>query len=812
MRGISRLWLATGLALLSASAVLTWRIRDRGWDRGADPTTQRGSKAAQGSTTPPAARAEAAEVNRFPDPNDPEGARRVFAGPTLLDQELATVAYSFTGPLLDDRDLAERCRAIASRTELGVARLLDESAGLRLNAPLSFHQANAAISTWESLGYLNMYEGRLDEAHGWLERALQAARTPGVSADDRLRLLAVLGILELRCGELENCVACVGPSSCIYPIGPDAVHARASGSRAAIDRFLDYLAERPGDLQVRWLLNLAYMTLGEHPSLVPPEFLISIDRHQTSENIGTFSNIASSVGLDARGPGLAGGCVFDDFNGDGLPDLLLTSIDPDRGASLFINKGDGTFEDQSARAGLDNQAFALNVTRTDYDNDGHLDVLLLRGGWESPSRLSLLRNQGDGTFEDVTIAAGLDEPIACESAAWGDFDNDGWLDVFVCGEYRPNSADTRNLCRLYRNQGNGTFVDVGREAGVLNDRYAKGAVWGDFDNDGWLDLFVANMSVEGPMPSRLYRNHRDGTFRDVAAQLGITGGHHHFACMFLDYDNDGWLDLLVSNYRPSLGEVIAADLGLPVTPPRHPFLYRNLQGQRFENVSAAVGLDRPIPCMSLNAADLDNDGWLDLHLGTGWMSYSGLYPNLTFRNVDGRRFADITVSSGTGHLQKGHGVSFADWNCDGALDLVLVLGGGFPGDKGFNALFQNPGQSRNWLEIKLVGSSSNRAAIGARIRADLKQRDGRMRSIHRTIGNNGSFGGNSLVEHIGLDSLEQIDTLTVSWPTSGIVQTFHKIPAGLRIEINEGEHRYVSVKEKPFQPPGPDQPASRLTR
>src|SRR5262249_36645767 len=148
--------------------------------------------------------------------------------------------------------------------------------------------------------------------------------------------------------------------------------------------------------------------------------------------------------------------------------------------------------------------------------------------------------------------------------------------------------------------------------------------------------------------------------------------------------------------------------------------------------------------------DIDNDGFLDLHLGTGWMSYSGLIPDLTFLNLGGRRFEDVTDATGTGHLQKGHGISFADWDCDGDLDYFEIPAGGMPGDKGYNVLLQNPGNGRHWLKLKLVGSTTNRAAIGARVRIDLKGPDGAMRSIHRMVGTNGSFGGNSLVEFVGL--------------------------------------------------------------
>jgi hypothetical protein len=218
----------------------------------------------------------------------------------------------------------------------------------------------------------------------------------------------------------------------------------------------------------------------------------------------------------------------------------------------------------------------------------------------------------------------------------------------------------------------------------------------------------------------------------------------------------------------------------------HPRLYRNLGPQGFRDVSREVGLGRPIPAMSLNCGDVDNDGSLDLYLGTGWMALSGLVPNLMFRNDAGRRFEDVTESSGTGHLQKGHGVSFVDHDRDGDLDLFVTLGGGCPGDRGYAALFANPGHGRHWLEVKLVGTRTNRAAIGARIRVELEGADGASRSIYRTIGNNGSFGGNSLVEHIGLLDAKTAARLTVTWPTSKTAQTFRDLAADQTIEITEG--------------------------
>ncbi len=574
------------------------------------------------------------------------------------------------------------------------------------------------------VAFYYMHEGDFAQAESWLRRGLDLCRNLGFPAEIQGEFHALLGISALRRGEIENCLECLGPSSCIFPIDRQAVHIQKEGSREAVRHFSDYLKLRPCDLRFRWLLNIAYMTLGEYPEQVPREYLIPMDGFRSKMDVGAFHNVAPRVGLGVRGPNLAGGSFFDDFNGDDLPDLFVTSIDVDRGASLFLNRGDGTFDDRSASAGLDAQVYALNLARGDYDNDGHPDVLLLRGAWEKPGRLSLLRNTGDGVFEDVTLKSGLGEPISSESAVWGDYDNDGWLDVFVCGEFHTTDPNPRERCRLYHNQHDGTFKDVGPEAGVAGDGIAKGSAWGDYDDDGRLDLFVSYMDH----PCHLYHNEGNGRFRDVTTELGMAGPAHlrSFACWFWDYDNDGNLDLLVNDYYGALVNIVAQAIGVREKEDAgHPRLYRNLGKQGFRDVSDEVGLDSTIDAMGANFGDIDNDGYLDTYFGTGEMSYSGLVPNVMLKNVEGRRFEDVTDSSRTGHLQKGHGISFADWDCDGDLDLFCVLGGAFPGDQAYNVLFQNPGHGRHWLKVKLVGTRTNRSAIGARIQADLKDADGR---------------------------------------------------------------------------------------
>jgi hypothetical protein len=710
-------------------------------------------------------------------------------------------AAQFMAPLKAGGSLQELREAVRGRGRRAITALRASYDQLAPAVPTPPEQIRKVAGLQRSIGFVHMYEGRFLEAASWLEQARTTIQALDDSTAIRQRLTAVLGIIAMRRGEIENCLECVGPSSCIFPLAREAVHRNQAGSREAVKHFTAYLDEAPRDLRVLWLLNIAYMTLGEYPEKVPPRYLIPIEHFRSAVDVGRFENVASWVGLGARGPNLAGGSIFDDFTGDGLPDLFTTSLDADLGASFFLNRGDGTFEERSASAGLGDQVYALNVTRADFDNDGDLDVLLLRGAWEKPMRLSLLKNNGHGVFADVTTTSGLAEPITSESAAWGDYDNDGLLDLFVCGEYLPPGGqpgsgihDAHNLCRLYHNQGDGTFCDVAGAAGVTNERCAKGAAWGDYDGDGRLDLFVSNMG----QPCRLYRNQGDGTFHDVAPELGVTGPSYSFACWFWDFDNDGLLDLYVNDYRARVAEVLCSALGLRISGSSRPHLYHNLGSGSFREVSREVGLDRAMAPMGSNFGDIDNDGFLDIYLGTGDMSYEGLDVNLLFKNIEGSHFVDVTTSSGTGHLQKGHGVSFADWDCDGDLDLFVELGGATPGDTAYNALFQNPGHAHHWLKIKLIGTRTNRSALGAHVRVELKPPAGKPRSIHRTIGNNSSFGGNSLVETIGLIDATQVDELVIAWPTSRTTQTFRDIAADQMIEITEGSGTFQVRRQPPL--------------
>jgi FG-GAP-like repeat/ASPIC and UnbV len=705
-----------------------------------------------------------------------------------FDDSGYSIAFRFSKSITDPASLAQAQESVVGRGRRGIAylqaKLLDEPASPSTTADIHLLLAS-----------LFMYEGQWSEASEHFARAQTA--DPARPALFRDKLGALRGVAALRRGEIENCVACCNESSCIFPLGAAAVHRRTAGSREAIEHFTHYLRRRPEDLGIQWLLNVAYMTLGEYPKDVPPDLLLPLGRFAAEgDDPRRMVNVASRVGLNARGESMAGTCLVDDFDGDGRLDVFMPTTDPERGALFLRNRGDGTFEHISEKAGLTDQVLSLNACHADFDNDGALDILMLRGAWESPRRMSLLRNRG-GVFEDVTLAAGLGAPIATQAAGWADYDNDGHVDLYVAGELDITRPDLRNRGRLYHNRGDGTFQDVAVAAGVTNDRFGKGVAWGDYDDDGRPDLFVSNLG----RGNRLYHNQGDGTFVDVAAVLKVTEPKNAFACWFWDYDNDGRLDLWVNPNHATLSEVIADQLGRPTTGER-PRLYRNMgRTEPFRDVTVEVGLDRVVLPMGSNFGDLDNDGFLDIYLGTGRPSYAYLMPNVLFRNDGGRRFEDLTAVTGTGHLQKGHGVAFADWDRDGDADIFLEAGGAAPGDRAHNVLFQNPGYGHHWLTVKLVGTRTNRAALGARIRVDLPCPDSGVVSRYRTITAGSSFGGNPLACTVGLGRAKAIRTLVVSWPTSRIHQTFRDVPIDAAIEITEARDDFRILYAAPIALP-----------
>ena len=639
---------------------------------------------------------------------------------------------------------------------------------------------------------------------GRSEEAAREYRAMYSSADHRFRpvLQMLVGVSYLRLGEQENCLLQHSIDSCLLPIRSAGLHRIERGSRTAIGEFLAVLDANPEDLGARWLLNLACMTLGEYPHAVPEEFLIPPEAFESDHDIKRFDDVAPALGLDVVG--LSGGCVMEDFDGDGHLDIIASSWGLRDQIRYFRNGGDGTIVDRTAEAGLAGIVGGLNALQADYDNNGFADVVVLRGAWlddrDGHYPNSLLANLGDGRFVDATEAAGLLTSHPTQTAAWGDFDNDGWVDLFVGNE---TVGEETHRCELFRNLGADTgavrFRDEAEAAGVAVTGFVKGVVWGDFDNDGRLDLYVSRLFQN--QPNMLFHNRgapEEGRwqFADVAAEAGVTGPDWSFPTWFWDYDNDGWQDLFVAGYHGDVGDVAAGYLGLPHDAELSR-LYRNNGDGTFADVTGDAGLAEPLLAMGCNYGDLDNDGYLDFYIGTGNPFMATIVPNRMFRNAGGRHFQDVTTSGGFGHLQKGHGVAFGDIDHDGDQDLFAVIGGAFTGDVYQNVLFRNPGHGNRWIKLKLEGRRSNRAALGARISIRVRTAAG-TRSIESTVSSGGSFGASPLQREIGLGRAESIESLEVFWPASGERQVFRDLPMDRTLYIREGDPQPEGRVFEPF--------------
>jgi hypothetical protein len=608
----------------------------------------------------------------------------------------------------------------------------------------------------------------------------------------------LLALAHLRIGEQENCLLNHSAESCIYPIRGSGVHTLQDGSRGAIRELHAILEENPRDLLAQWLLNIAYMTLGEHPHLVPKKWLIPASLFESEHDLPRFTDIAPALGLAVTSH--AGGSIVEDFEGDGFLDVMVSSSGPLDPLRYFRNNGNGTFAERTHDAGLHGVIGGLNMIHADYNNDGFPDVLVLRGGWGGklgryPN--SLLRNNGDGTFADVTEDAGVLSFHPTQTAAWADFDNDGWLDLFVGNESAPGDS---HPSELYRNNGDGTFTEIAGRVGLADLGYVKGVAWGDYDNDGWPDLYVSRKGAG----NLLFRNEgrkatskrRPGSapvtwrFTDVSRRASVSEPLHSFAVWFWDYDNDGWLDLFAAGYHAKTLDDIPAFLLGKSHRAEVPRLYRNRGDGTFEDVTRRTRVDRAILVMGANFGDLDNDGYLDCYLGTGTPDFEALLPNRMFRNEGGRVFQDVTTAGGFGHIQKGHGISFADLDNDGDLDVFEQMGGAYEGDAYQSVLYENPGNPHQWLKLRFEGTTSNRSGLGARVRVRVRGPQG-TRNIHRTVTTGGSFGDSPLEMHVGLGLADVVEELKVRWPASRRTEVFTGLSPNQRLLIREGDSQPV---------------------
>jgi hypothetical protein len=659
----------------------------------------------------------------------------------------------------------------------------------------------------ELLHQYMLQAGETEAALQDLERIEQGMTRGGtmplpLPMDKRFTRFKAIGYLRL--GEQENCLHNHNGDSCLFPIRGGGVHTMPRGSRRAVENFTRMLQQDPADLQARWLLNIAYMTLGEYPDAVPAAWRIDPKVFESDYDIKRFPDVAGALGLAIDD--LAGAVVMEDFDRDGLLDLLISASGSRSQIRLFRNEGNGKFTDRTKTGGLAGLTGGLHAMQTDYNNDGYKDVFVLRTGWlrkQGHHPNSLLRNNGDFTFTDVTEEAKILSLHPTQTAAWFDYDADGWVDVFIGNESTP---DDPHPSELYRNNGDGTFSECAVANGLAIEAYVKGVTSGDFNNDGRPDLYLSVQHSD----NLLFRNDgpvspaspadRSWRFTNVATVAGVTGPKVGFPTWFWDYDNDGWEDLIVMGYLIKDSGDIARDyLGLPYSAEK-PRLYHNNRDGTFGDVTAASGLDTILHAMGSNFGDLDNDGWLDFYVGTGDPNYTTLIPNRMFRNNGGKGFQDVTTSGGFGQLQKGHGVAFGDIDNDGDQDVYAVVGGVFAGDHYPNQLFANPGHGNHWLKLELTGVTSNRAAMGAKIKVVVSTDEGE-RSLYKTVTNGSSFGASPLRQEFGLGAAKHILRVEIAWPVTGKTQVLTGLEADRYYRISEDAAKATLVQVATFALP-----------
>jgi hypothetical protein len=629
--------------------------------------------------------------------------------------------------------------------------------------------------------------GSTDEAINTLINILNAMKVTAENMNGQSKsFFDQLAIAYMRKGELENCAANHNAQSCIIPIQGGGIHQLTSGSDSAIVIYKMILNKFPDDLQSRYLLNIAYMTLGRYPQDVPKQWLIESDVFkQTNTGNIVLKDVGAIKGVDMNG--ISGGCVVEDLDNDGLLDIMASSYGLNDQIRYMHQQKDGTFKTETASSGLIGITGGLNLIHADYNNDGLADIVVLRGGWwgkKATFPFSLIKNNGHGYFEDVTIDAGVYSPFPTQTASWGDFNNDGWIDLFVAHE---NYAS-----QLFMNN-KGKFVEVSAKCGLNFTAYVKGCVWGDINNDGYPDLYISTLNS----PNKLFLNKPgakpgERIFEDISRSAGTEEPMSSFPAWFFDFDNDGYQDLFVSGYDTKRFSLVGSDaardmLGMPPLA-ELPRLYHNNGNNSFTDVSAAYGVNHVNYTMGCNFGDIDNDGWPDYYLGTGAPEYTSIVPNKLYHNLGGKKFEDITYATNTGHIQKGHGVAFADIDNDGDQDIYEVMGGAVEGDHFRNVLFENSSVTGNhWIKLKLEGTNSNRAAIGARVRIKVKMGDGSSQNFYHTVSTGGSFGSSPLRIEAGLGKAVAIEEIEIKWPNAKqTVELIKDVKMETLLKIQEG--------------------------
>ena len=630
--------------------------------------------------------------------------------------------------------------------------------------------------------------GKTEHAIRVLQQVLQRVENRNVQSKAELIFFIKkqLAIAYMRKAEQDNCIANHTNESCIIPISPKAEHVIREGAEQSIAILKDLLELNPNDLECQYLLNIAHMTLGQYPEEVPEAYRIPESHFSNSAKIPRFTDIAMDLGVDVNQ--LSGGTCVDDFNGDGYLDIIASSWGLNDQIKYFESDGSGGFVDKTIDSGMEGVTGGLNLRHADYNNDGHMDFIILRGAWLSifgsiPN--SLMRNNGDGTFTDVTKASGVYSLNPTQTAVWADVNLDGWLDLFVANEW---SEAKQSYCELFLNLGDGTFKNVAKEAGITIPGFFKGVASGDINNDMYPDFYVSDYDGLNTLYINTTKETGHPSFKIAEQSAGVSNPKLSFPTWIFDYNNDGLEDIFVSGYSSS--EVLPSEMLLRNmkynASEYRPLLYQNNGDNTFKEVSLEVNLSEPAATMGCNFGDLDNDGFLDFYLATGDPDFFSIVPNKMYRNVNGNRFEDVTYSGGFGHIQKGHAIGFGDMDMDGDQDIYAVMGGAVEGDVFRNLLFENPiGNKNNWINIVLEGNKSNRSAIGAKIVITLL--DGsRERKIYNRVDSGASFGGNSIMAEIGLGKSSEIKRLEIKWPhVTQPVSVFQNVGVNQTIKILE---------------------------
>ncbi len=495
---------------------------------------------------------------------------------------------------------------------------------------------------------------------------------------------------------------------------------------------------------------------------------------------------------------MCGGVAAFDFDNDGRMDLFFTNgaklpemekTDPRFYSCLLHNRGDGTFEDVTAHAGLlgKDLGFSFGVAAGDYDNDGHEDLFLCNAG-----RNTLFHNNGDGTFTDVTERSGIGtkpKDTLSVAAAWFDYDNDGKLDLLV-SNYTVWTPQIDKVCaingqeyychpkiypsvahRLYHNLGNGRFEDVTEASGFAKELgKGMGIAIADFNGDGYMDVFVANDTVR----NFLFINQKNGTFKESGYEWGVAydengNAHSSMGADAKDFDNDGFPDIFYNNLK---GQIWG--------------LFRNMGGKYMSYVSGMSHVSRlseRSSGWSNGFVDYNNDGWKDLYSSNGDIDDMGAVsrqPDTMFENVDGKEFRDVSAQLGPDFNHAGfqRGSAFVDLNNDGFPDLVVTSLGEKP-----RILMNSADNGNHWLLVNTVGRRSNRDGIGAALK--LTTASGRTLYNHVTT-SDGFMSSSDKRVHFGLGSEKAIESLEIRWP-SGIVQTVKKVKADQILTVTESE-------------------------